>query len=313
MPDIIDFEDDELVDVGTPTDEQGALDPGAEQDDDPGRGAPGGDDEDDGDERESARANARLRAERKAKKDKERENGRLRRELEAANSRLAALEEKITGLTSLELQRAADQARSRVTAAEKALRDAMDDGDSERIIEAQRKLRTVEQEAEHVDTLVREGSQQKQPAHRAATGSGNPHLDSWLSENDWFDPQQADADSAVAASLSKAIHAQGIEPTDPKHFKELNRRLAAALPHRFKGKPVDDDDSQPAPRQRSFAPTAGATRSSGGEGEGPGPNRIPKALIEGFRSQGIDWDTPEGRKIITSRWRERLAKTGRLS
>jgi hypothetical protein len=82
----------------------------------------------------------------------------------------------------------------------------------------------------------------------------------------WFDPRAQDTDSAAVYALDVALSKDGrFDPRTPKYWKELERRVRAALPHKFEE--LDDDadevDDDPPPAKRNS--NGGPRMPSGGD------------------------------------------------
>lgn len=218
------------------TQDSGRLDDdeGSENDDDAGLSA-------DDPEREAIRA--ARREERRLKKQLHREKAResnhlitsLRKQNQELAGRVASLETKTSGAELARLDKAIDDAGTRVEYAKMKMQEAVNTRDGASVTQAQqawydsqRQLETLQSMRENANTQL------SQPRH--AVNVPEPMVQrnaaEWMKRNDWYDPQLKDVDSKLAQSLDQALTEEGFDPALPEYWDELDERLQKYLPQR---------------------------------------------------------------------------------
>ena len=173
-----------------------------------------------------------------------------------------------------------------VQAAENALARAIEIGEGSKVPELLR----------HRDRSLAEAAQinrAKQTAAAPVPSVNNSEVaqraSKWASENSWFNANGSDPDSMTAKAVDSNLIAEGFDPASKKYWKELNRRLADRLPHRF------DDDGEPsynAPKSGRRGPPVGGSRDIT-----PGKRQVYVSpdRVQALKDAGI-WDDPERRE-----------------
>ena len=134
--------------------------------------------------------------------------------------------------------------------AKRALTEAHEAGDYERVAEAQSALSQVAIEKERIrlqtakaqrDAQQREQQaqqqqqqqqyQQQQPQRQAA----DPKLEKWLSKNDWFEKDN-DMKAAATAIHNQIVSDEGFDPSTDEYYAEIDRRIRKEMPHKFQAK-----------------------------------------------------------------------------
>ena len=134
--------------------------------------------------------------------------------------------------------------------AKRALTEAHEAGDYERVAEAQSALSQVAIEKERIrlqtakaqrDAQQREQQaqqqqqqqqyQQQQPQRQAA----DPKLEKWLSKNDWFEKDNV-MNAAATAIHKQIVNDEGFDPSTDEYYAEIDRRIRKEMPHKFQAK-----------------------------------------------------------------------------
>ena len=134
--------------------------------------------------------------------------------------------------------------------AKRALTEAHEAGDYERVAEAQSALSQVAIEKERIrlqtakaqrDAQQREQQaqqqqqqqqyQQQQPQRQAA----DPKLEKWLSKNDWFEKDNV-MKAAATAIHNQIVSDEGFDPSTDEYYAEIDRRIRKEMPHKFQAK-----------------------------------------------------------------------------
>jgi len=134
--------------------------------------------------------------------------------------------------------------------AKRALTEAHEAGDYERVAEAQSALSQVAIEKERIrlqtakaqrDAQQREQQaqqqqqqqqyQQQQPQRQAA----DPKLEKWLSKNDWFEKDTV-MNAAATAIHKQIVNDEGFDPSTDEYYSEIDRRIRREMPHKFQAR-----------------------------------------------------------------------------
>tara|TARA_R100001509_G_scaffold165099_1_gene145135 strand:- start:2723 stop:3331 length:609 start_codon:yes stop_codon:yes gene_type:complete len=150
-----------------------------------------------------------------------------------------------------------------------ALRKAYDQGDSDRIVEAQQALSkvTIEQERyrlakdrqEKVSVQQSEDSgqtiEQPEPQQQQAA-EPDPKAKAWADKNDWFGQDEVMTYAAFGIHR-KLVEEEGFDPSSDDYYNEIDNRMRNEFPQKFKtGKtsavaPADSSSSRKPPGRRT--------------------------------------------------------------
>jgi len=128
--------------------------------------------------------------------------------------------------------------------AKRALAEAHEAGDYEKLADAQSAISQIAIEKERL-RLQKQRSQQQaqeyaaqqeqvqqQPRQQAPQPQRDPRLESWLEKNKWFGPDK------VMTGAARAIHEtliaeEGYNPTTDEYYSEIDRRMRSEMPNKF--------------------------------------------------------------------------------
>ena len=137
---------------------------------------------------------------------------------------------------------------SQMTAAEQEMAKAMEVGDTNAVVEAQRKItalaiendraqqakqqqeRLAKQQQESTDNRLAQNKEQYAQAARKPS----PKAEAWASKNDWFGQDEAMTYAAFGIH-KKLIEEEGFDPNSDEYYTELDRRVQTEFPHKFNG------------------------------------------------------------------------------
>lgn len=166
-----------------------------------------------------------------------------------------------------------DQYSSRVESdmaqTEAALRNAMEIGDTEAVVAAQRKMTQLAVEADRASQAkaANEKRQKQAPAPSMAQQTApqaparpDPKAESWAQRNDWFGEDSAMTYAAFGIH-KELVEQEGIDPKSDEYYDSLDRRMKEEFPHKFK------EGSQ---SKRPAQTVASVNRSSGNSGRSSG-------------------------------------------
>jgi len=157
---------------------------------------------------------------------------------------------------------------SELAQTESALRSAMEIGDTEAAVAAQRKMTQLAVDADRAAqaklanerrqkvTAERPVPQQTvaQPAPRP-----DPKAENWAQKNDWFGEDSAMTYAAFGIH-KELVESEGIDPKSDEYYDTLDRRMKEEFPHKFKD---GSQSKRPAQTVASVNRSSGTGRSSG--------------------------------------------------
>ena len=144
--------------------------------------------------------------------------------------------------------------------AKRALAEAMEAGDYEKVADAQEAISKIAIAKERVRVQkakiakqqqvakqqAQVAQQQPQPQQQAAPQQApDPKLQSWLGKNEWFGQDR------LMTRAAQAIHEQlvleeGFDPTSNDYYKEIDTRMRTEMPQKFKEKRSNAQTVAPA-------------------------------------------------------------------
>lgn len=248
-------------------------------------------------EKRAQRQNRKFRR-RAAIEHKERELAFLRAENEEFKRRLQHVEQQTTQFSVNAVDQRLNETSNEIETVNRIIAKAVEQGQGEdvakalsirdQLLDRQRQLAAAKQQAE-------EKPQQKPGKDPRVAAYANE----WIQANDWYDPTGKDEDSYIVQAIDKRLVAEGLNPATEQFWMELDRRVAARLPHRY----GDDTVSEPKKAARKVGgPPVGGKR------EYAAPSTRKEVYISPERKQAlIDagvWDSPELRQKYIKRYAE---------
>lgn len=148
------------------------------------------------------------------------------------------------------------------------LKVALDEGDSDQVFEAQRRISELTmQQAEHARARQRvERFEQPQapefeapqaPA-QAAQKEPDPRAQEWAEKNTWFGQDESMTYAAFGIHR-KLVEEEGFDPTSDEYYTEIDRRIRADFPSKFQ----ESTPERSRPRVASAESTASKTSKKG--------------------------------------------------
>ena len=130
-------------------------------------------------------------------------------------------------------------------AAEQELARAIEMGDTNGVIEAQRKITAlaiesdrarqakIQQERYAQQMAAQAQAQVQQPMPAQQPRRPDPKAEDWADRNDWFGSDEAMTYAAFGIH-KKLVEKEGFDPQSDDYYNELDRRMADEFPHKFK-------------------------------------------------------------------------------
>jgi len=190
------------------------------------------------------------------------ELAKLRAELLSSNTSKQTLE--VDSMSSKE-----SALKERIKLAESAYLNAYDEGEKEKLLEAQnilqdaktdlkfvsarkKQLEHIQTQAETLQTVDHQEAQGYVPQQQQQQQEDyDPRAVDWASKNEWFGKDEVT--TAVALAIDQQLKSEGFDPSSSDFYEEVDIRLKKELPHKFR---VADNTQKP-PQQ-----VAGSSRKS---------------------------------------------------
>ena len=157
------------------------------------------------------------------------------------------------------LEQAKKQSAMEVLQAKAAYKKAYDEGDSEKVMEAQEKLTNASVKAEKVKNFKVEPLQEDQPSVTIPDNSTQAPVDQraeeWASRNPWF--QQNLEMTSLAMGVHEKLLSEGVNPTSDTYYERIDSRMREIFPDEFEDAPKKEEKKRAnvvAPATRSTAP-----------------------------------------------------------
>jgi len=159
------------------------------------------------------------------------------------------------------------------------LKSAVESGDVDAQIDAQKLLSTLAVEEERVRVVKNRPQPQQQPVQQPvpqqrAPARPDPRAEAWAERNEWFGQDKAMTATAFVIH-SQLVEEEGFDPTGDDYYSELDKRIRTEFPQRFK-KP-----EAPAPAAVASARPTGRSDSN------PKQVKLTRSQIEIARKLGV--------------------------
>lgn len=157
---------------------------------------------------------------------------------------------------------------SEIAQTEAALRQAMEIGDTEAAVAAQRKMTQLAVEADRA-AQAKSANERRRKAAAAqpmaqqtapqAPPRPDPKAERWAQRNDWFGEDSAMTYAAFGIH-KELVESEGIDPKSDEYYDALDKRMKEEFPHKFK---EGSQSKRPAQTVASVNRSSGTGRSSG--------------------------------------------------
>jgi len=130
---------------------------------------------------------------------------------------------------------------SQLTGAKRAMKDAHEAGDSDKLVEAQEALATLAVEKSklkrpvgQVDPVpqVQQQQPQQQMQQQQQQQPVDPKAEAWAGKNDWFGHDEVMTYASFGIHR-RLIEDEGFDPQSQEYYAELDKRLASEFPHKL--------------------------------------------------------------------------------
>jgi hypothetical protein len=199
------------------------------------------------DQFEKAESNTQKRIDRLTKKMREAE----RREEEAlryaqnVKTEAEQLKTRMTALDTNYVNEYSSRVESEMGTAEQALARAIEIGDTNGVVEAQRNITKLAiendranqakmQQQRHAQQEQAQRQQQvQQPMPQQQPRRPDPKAEDWAARNEWFGSDEAMTYAAFGVH-KKLVENEGFDPQSNEYYSELDKRMKEEFPHKLK-------------------------------------------------------------------------------
>jgi len=223
------------------------------------------------DQFEKAESNTQKRIDRLTKKmrEAERQKDEALRYAQGVQAEAAQLKDRMNAMDTNYVNEYSNRVTSEMSTAEGELARAIEIGDTNGVVEAQRKItrlaiendraeqakaqqqRYAQQAQAQAQTQVQQPMPQQQPRRP------DPKAESWAQRNEWFGTDEAMTYAAFGVH-KKLVENEGFDPQSDEYYSELDKRMQSEFPHKLK----NGESRRPAQT------VASVSRSSSGRSSG---------------------------------------------
>ena len=228
------------------------------------------------DELEDYSANVKSRIDKLTRKmrEEERQKESAIQFAESVKKENESLKTRLDNLDKGYLEEFNNRVQSQLESAKRALKDANESGDADKIVEAQANLAAITVEKSKITKPKVEKTEEQpnqqpvvpnqpqpippQPPQQAQNPKHAPKAEAWAAKNEWFGQDE------VMTYASFGIHRrlvedEGFDPTTDEYYSELDKRIAAEFPHKV------GQTKQTGGSQKVVSATSSKSRNKGGK------------------------------------------------
>ncbi len=208
---------------------------------------------------ETSGAQKRIRQLVSQKKEREAEIEKLIEQNKEMQLKLQQRDEEYKNALSKNLDSSEKQIEERLVIAKDSYKRAVESGDADLILQAQQYLNAAQIDSSRLEDAKKEFAsnnpepQQQEEKSQKEEAQSDTYMGydmkayQWASQNDWFNSDQILTSAALV--IDQQLKEEGFDPKEDEFYEEVDRRLAAAFPHKFSGNtetPVPQETSTPA-------------------------------------------------------------------
>jgi hypothetical protein len=202
----------------------------------------------------------------------EREREEAVRYAQAVQKEAEDLKQRMGSLDQNYVNEYSERVNSQLEFTEREMANAMDIGDTAKVVELQRKITALSIEHDRASQAklqneryseqqqrMQDQQQAYQPQQAPAPAKApDAKAEAWASENEWFGQDEAMTYAAFGIH-KKLVESEGFDPKSDDYYNELNKRITDEFPHKFN---KTDEGSKKRPAQA----VASNSRNTGRQG-----------------------------------------------
>ena len=157
---------------------------------------------------------------------------------EELNTNLRTKDKEVNTLGKTSLDASQKQLTDKIELARSVYTEAFEEGDKDRVLKAQEMLNdaqidlkavtAAQSNYKEIEEQVVPQQAQPQPQRPQRT---DPRAEKWAADNDWFGTDNVM--TAAALAIDAELKGEGYDPEDQDFYKEINKRVKSAFPHKF--------------------------------------------------------------------------------
>jgi len=157
---------------------------------------------------------------------------------EELNTNLRTKDREVNTLGKTSLDASQKQLTDKIELARSVYTEAFEEGDKDRVLKAQEMLNDAQIDLKavtaaqinykEIEEQVVPQQAQPQPQRPQRT---DPRAEKWAADNDWFGTDNVM--TAAALAIDAELKGEGYDPEDQDFYKEINKRVKSAFPHKF--------------------------------------------------------------------------------
>ena len=238
---------------------------------------------------ETKGAQKRIRQLVKQRKERDEHIAQVIQQNEQLSHQLNQVNQQFTNARGVNLDTTEKQLADKLVLARNAYKVAHEEGDSQKVLQAQEILNDVQTDLKSVQIHKQQFQQQpqqtqgigrQQPQYQPQP-TPDPQAQDWASKNEWFGADRVM--TAAALAIDAELKEEGFSTTEPEFYQEVNNRIKETFPHKFST--TNEEVRQQGKTSSPAQVVAGASRSS------PGSNKKVKLSKEDIRLAN-KWNVP---------------------
>ena len=168
----------------------------------------------------------------------EKHNQALIQKNEELNTNLRTKDKEVNTLGKTSLDASQKQLTDKIELARAVYTEAFEEGDKDRVLKAQEMLNdaqidlkavtAAQSNYKEIEEQVVPQQARPQPQRPQRT---DPKAEQWAADNDWFGTDNVM--TAAALAIDAELKGEGYDPEDQDFYKEINKRVKSAFPHKF--------------------------------------------------------------------------------
>ena len=199
------------------------------------------------DQFEKAESNTQKRIDRLTKKmrEAERQKDEALRYAQGVQAEAAQLKDRMNAMDTNYVNEYSNRVTSEMGTAEGELARAIEIGDTNGVVEAQRKITRLaiendraeqakaQQQRDAQQAQAQAQTQVQQPMPQQQPRRPDPKAESWAQRNEWFGTDEAMTYAAFGVH-KKLVENEGFDPQSDEYYSELDKRMQSEFPHKLK-------------------------------------------------------------------------------
>ena len=214
---------------------------------------------------ETKGAQRRIKQLIRQRKERDEQIQQLIKEQESLRANLYHKDLESNKLNKLNIESTEKQLNDKITLARASYQEAFEGGNKEKLLaaqealnEAQIDLKTLGATKYQIENTPQ--PQQPMPAQQPVQQGPDPKAEEWAANNEWFGPDRVMTASALA--IDAELKAEGYDPSDSDFYNEINKRMEAAFPHKFKGEAPKERTAETSKPAQVVSGSSRTSRSS---------------------------------------------------